>query len=116
MAIRAMDNVPVLDASAKLTDPAQDAVVADSGAVATKGLYEVRFILGASAAATMKLQRRNAANSGNVGDIPIVFVPAGASAEFILNYSLDASERVRAVMEAALTGDAAGAIQIEALA
>jgi hypothetical protein len=109
----ARGNAPIFNSVAEATNPASGAVMADTGAVAFRGLYDVRVIIGASATATFDVQRRNAANNANVGSVVTLYAAAGQSSEFILTYALDVGERIRVVMHASLTGTSTCAIQIE---
>lgn len=94
------------------TNPIDDALVADSGAVVYGGIYEVLVTIGASAAADVQVQRRNAANDANVGDTPVIKVPAGQSGQYRFWFNLAASERVRVVMDDALTGTLAASVNL----
>lgn len=94
----------------ELTNPADDALCADTGAVAFSGVYEFLVTIGASAAAHFQVQRRNAANGANVGAVPIAYGPAGQSGQYRFFFNLVAGERVRVVMDDALTGTVAVSI------
>ena len=89
------------------TNPADDALMADTGALAYAGTYEVLVTIGASAAAHFQVQRRNAANAANVGSVPIAYGPAGQSGQYRFFFNIAAGERLRVVMDDALTGTAA---------
>lgn len=99
----------------ELTDPTAGTVTADSGAVALGGNYEVIVTLGASAPAQFQLQRRNAANGANVGNVPIIYGPAGQSGQYRFLYRLEPTERVRVVMDDNLTGTAVVSLNLEQL-
>ena len=105
-------NLAIVESEGQTTNPGTTNVMADTGAL-DGGNYEVRALVGASAAATFALQRRNAANDGNVGDVPVLYVVAGSSAQFTLRYRVEAGERIRLMMHAALTGTAAAALNVE---
>lgn len=96
------------------TNPIDSALMADTGALSA-GSYEMLITIGASAAAHFAVQRRNSANDGNVGDVPIVYGPAGQSGQYRFLFKLEASERVRVIMDDALTGTAAVSINAERL-
>lgn len=113
MSMYSRGNAPILDSQGELTNPTTATVIADSGVVAFRGLYEVRVIIGGSVAAQFQLQRRNAANGANVGDVVGLYGAAGQSSQFVLNYYLDAGERVRLMMDDNLTGTAYCAITVE---
>lgn len=114
MAVRDIANPPILESVAKATNPADNAVMADTGDLSA-GFYEVRVIVGASVAAIFDIERRNAGNTANVGDVVTVYTPAGASAEVVLTYEVVLNESIRVIMDGALTGTAAAAIQVERL-
>lgn len=91
----------------ELTNPSDDALTADTGALPYTGHYEFLITIGASAAAHFQVQRRNAANGANVGAVPIIYGPAGQSGQYRVWVSIAAGERVRVVMDDALTGTCA---------
>jgi hypothetical protein len=96
--------------SASESNPTTATILADTGALATGGIFEARFILGASAAAIFALQRRNAANDATVGDVVLVYVAAGQSECPVLRFEIEADERIRVTMGANLTGTAAATV------
>lgn len=113
MADRMHTNRVFTNAGAKATNPTTASVLADTGALVA-GQYQFRVACGANAAAIFDIQHRNAANDGNItNEVPIVFTPANASGEFIFDFQIAASERVRVVPNANITGDAAVTIQWE---
>lgn len=115
MAIRDAGN-PALGpfAVAEATNPVDDALVADTGALSV-GNYDVIVTVGASAAAHFAVQRRNAANGANVGDVPILYAAAGQSGQYRFYYTLAEGERIRVIMDDALTGTVACSINAEKL-
>lgn len=115
MSARVLKNKPLLASVAQATDPTSGTVMADTGAVTAAGLYEFRIFPGASATAEFAVQRRNAANGANVGDVVVLYAAAGQTGGYILTYSLEVGERVRVVMNEAVTGSAAVAINGERL-
>lgn len=98
------------DSAGKQTNPTTATVLADTGA-ASASLYEVRVFVGCSAAATFNIQHRNAANDGNISDTVTLRAAAGQTAEYVLKYHLNQSERIRVLPEANITGDAEATIQ-----
>jgi hypothetical protein len=94
-----------------LTDPTSGTLMADSGAVPHTGLYRAYVGCNSTAAATFSIQRRNAANGANVGDVLTKYVTG--TAQFVYLFNLVASERVRVVMGANLTGNAAADVWLE---
>lgn len=100
----------------ELTNPIDEALVADTGAVAVPGLYEVLVTVGASAASQVRLERRNAANGANVGGTRVIYVVAGQSGQYRFRYVLETSERIRLVMDDALgAGALHGSLDLEKL-
>ncbi len=101
-----------LDASVKTTNPTTSDILADTGALAA-GMYEARVLVGASAAAIFAVQRRNAANDANVGDVVVIYCGAGVSVQHPLRMQIEPNERIRVTMEANLTGTGAAAIMAQ---
>lgn len=96
------------------TNPADDLLIADSGEVPNAGLYECIVSVGASAAADVAVQRRNAANAANVGDVVVLKVTGGnQTGQYRFLFKLEASERIRVIMDDALTGTIAAAVNLE---
>lgn len=111
-------NVPIgPESEGELTNPADDALVADSGAVTSGGIYEVLATVGASAAAEFQLQRRNTANDANVGDVVILKAAASQTAQYRFWFTVLVGERVRIVMDDALgAGTAYGSVNLMQMA
>lgn len=86
------------------TDPADDFVMADSGALTHGGTYEVIVTAGASVAAQFQVQRRNTANGANVGNVPLIYALAGQSGQYRFWFTVEKSERIRVVMDDAVSG------------
>lgn len=112
MAVRDFGVVPQINSEGKLTNPTTTTVLADTGQLIHAN-YEARLVVGASVAATFVLERRNAANTANVGNVPVVYTPAGQSGEYVFTYRLETNERLRCLPEANITGTAAATLQIE---
>jgi hypothetical protein len=113
MAAPAQGNAPIgPESEGRKTDPTSGTLMADSGAVPYAGIYRAYIGCSASAAAIFTIQRRNAANDDNTGDTMSKDVGPGA-AEFHYTYKLAASERIRVVMGANLTGGASCDVQLE---
>jgi hypothetical protein len=110
MAFRNESYVPVLDTQGKQTNPTTATVLADTGELSA-GMYEVRVTVGCSAAATMNVEHRNAANGGNVTDVVLLRVAAGQTGMYVFKYAVNVNERFRVVPEANITGDAEASIQ-----
>ena len=114
MGSRYFGNKAIIESEGELTNPSDDALTADTGEL-TRGIWEFRITVGASAAADVAVQRRNAANAATVGDVPIIKVPAGQSGQYLFTFALEARERVRVLMDDALTGTIAVTINGEKL-
>ena len=96
------------------TNPADDLLIADSGAVPNAGLFECIVSVGSSAAADVQVQRRNAANSATVGDVLILKVTGGnQTGQYRCLFKLEVSERIRVLMDDALTGTIAAIVNLE---
>lgn len=121
MAFRDFANPPTLDSQGKTTNPADGAVLADTGVLVNSNnqrskLFEVRVIVGNSAAGLYQIQHRNAANGANVAPSPFtVYVAAGQTCEVVLTIPIAPGERVRVTSDGGLTGTVAATIQAEAL-
>lgn len=98
-----------LSASADTTNPTTASILADTGAL-EGGVYDVRVVLGASAAAKFAVQRRNAANDANVGDVIIIYCAANVGLVHTLLTELEPNERIRITMATNLTGTAAASV------
>lgn len=97
-------NSPAVNASeGELTNPADESVTADSG-VLPAGQYEAFAVVSVSANAQVKFQHRNAANDANVFEGIGLYVLANSSVPIAWHFNLDKNQRVRIVMDDALTG------------
>ena len=90
--------------------PATNTLLCDTGALPV-GIYEFRLFLGAGAETVVNLEQRNATNTGNIGGIITLFVPAGATTEYVVSYDMAASQRLRLVMADNFAGTISAAIQ-----
>ena len=98
--------IPIIDSQGEQTNPTDATVMADTG-VLDSGFYEVLVTASASADAHFDLQRRNTANDGNTGDTIVFYAAAGAPVQLIFTYFVNDGERLRVIMDDALTGTAA---------
>lgn len=91
------------------TNPTTATVLADTGALAPSngGRFLVWVTIASDANAQFDIQRRNSANSANVGSVPTAYVPANDTRQFSFAFTLDASERIRVVPNANITGTCA---------
>jgi len=97
------------------TNPIDSALMATSGALALAGNYEVIATIGASAPAHFALERRNVADDANVGNVPIIYGPAGQHGQYRFLFHVEIGERLRVIMDDALTGSAAVTLNLEKL-
>lgn len=105
MSERQVNEAPIIDSQGELTDPADDTVVADTGQITSPGLYDILVLAVASASAQVKLQHRNAANTANVDDESGIYVPANQSVVVPWRFAINnKNERIRVIMDDALTG------------
>ena len=86
------------------TNPAIDAILADSGAIAAGGVTEATIILGGNVAAVCTIEQRNAANSANVNTQVIACAAGSVEQVKLPGVSLAANERIRVRLNAAVTG------------
>jgi hypothetical protein len=86
------------------TNPTDTLLLADTGAIATGGIYCVHVVGGSSAAGKVNIQRRNAANDANVGVVPILYGAAGEGIFVELKIEVETGERIRATNNGGLTG------------
>ena len=114
MAIRVAANPPGHVTEGEKADPPDNTLMADTGEL-TAGRIEVRVTIGASANAEFDLQHRNATNAANTGAVQHLRGAGTQSSEFVYTYSVAASERIRVVMGADLTGTAEASLQWEYL-
>lgn len=113
MAIFAAGNAPLWESEGALTNPDAGDVAADTGELKA-GIYDIRVVVGGTAAASWTVNRRNAANDADVGDQPLVYTAANTSQWVQLTMTLEASERVR-VLVSALTGTCSALVTAEPL-
>lgn len=118
MAIYDVGNPSIVESEGIQVNPVAGTVMADSGPVQNLvgANYEARIVFGASAAAVMQVERRNAANGANVGDVVVLFCGASSSEQVTLRYVLEPLERIRVTMQANLAaGSAAATVNLERL-
>lgn len=95
MSERQSNEAPYIGSEGELTNPADEAIVADTGAVTGSGIYEILALVSASANSQVKMARRNAANSADVGTVVGgLYVPANQTVPFVWKFFLDKTERV----------------------
>lgn len=103
------------DSQGKQTNPDDTTVMADTDVIATVGDFRAVCTLGASVVATWLVQHRNADNDASIVDDLLIYTRAGESLQFEWLVTTTAvSQRVRVMMEAAITGTAAASISLEA--
>jgi hypothetical protein len=86
-----------------LTNPAINAILADSGALAA-GVTGVKILFGGSVAAIATIEQRDAANTANVKTQTIAIVANQVICIDLPGVSFAASERIRLRLNAAVTG------------
>lgn len=91
-------------ATSEETNPQTTTALATFIATAT-GKYLLHIFIGATAACILNLERRNAANDGTTWSFRMDFTGATAApVEYVLRVDLTASERVRLIPDANVTG------------
>jgi len=115
MADKAPGNVPSINSEGKQTNPTANLLMADTGALTSRGVYEVRAVCGGSAAGIFQLERRNVANDSTLGSAVVIYTPTAASGEYVIESVAEVGERFRVIMNAGLTGTAAATLQTEIL-
>lgn len=116
MAFRTVSNPPAaFNSAGKTNNPTTATVLADTGALAS-AIYEVRVFVGCDVAATFVVQHRDAANTGNVGSVPVLRAAAGQTAEYVFTTALNANERMRVLPEANITGNAEATVEATRIA
>lgn len=103
-------STPIVDSQGEQTNPTTSTVMADTGTVTNPGFYEVFAVISATANAQFQLEHRNAANDGNTSDACVCYCAANAPAVLKGIYFVNASERLRVMMNANLTGDAVATV------
>ena len=109
------------DSQGEATNPTTATVMADTGVIQDGtggfnnggGVFEILVVASATATAEFVVQRRNSANSANVGDVVIFYCPANNTVSVPLRFELESGERFRVMMNANLTGDAVATIQAQ---
>jgi len=114
MAVFAPGNSTTWASEEALTNPSDTDVAADTGELAG-GIYDIRVLVGGTAAAKWIINRRNAANGADVGDQPTVYTAANTSQFAQFTMTLEASERVRVTVSGNVTGVLSALITAERL-
>lgn len=114
MAQRSVSEAPVTKSGGELTNPADEAIVADTGTLPA-GIYEVLALVSASANSQVKMARRDSANAADVGDVVGgLYVPANQTVPFAWKYYLNKDERVVLRMDdAQAAGTVWGSINVQ---
>ena len=78
-------------------------------------VYQVSWLVGASTAAIWQLEQCLSTGLGStaVRDVTFVQTPAGQSGQYVLSYKLQKGDRLRARLQAAITGAASCKISAE---
>jgi hypothetical protein len=86
-----------------LTNPALDAILADSGALAA-GQSSVKVMLGGNIACVATVEHRNAANAANINSQTVAIVANQVLELEFPGITFSASERIRVRNNAAIVG------------
>jgi hypothetical protein len=98
------------DTSGVTVNPAANAIIADTLAIAAGGQTNVKVIVGGNVATNIAVEWRNAANTATIKD-QIVAFPVNEAATFDFpGLSIGAGERIRLRVVAAVTGSVQGSI------
>lgn len=100
--------------TAEATNPSDEATVVETPALPA-GPYEVLVTPGASAAADFGLEQRNLANDGIIGTRIVIKAAAGQSGQYRFFFNIAEGQRMRLVMDDALTGSEAGVLNLRRL-
>jgi hypothetical protein len=96
-----------------LTNPAANAILADSGEI-NDGQHEMQLILSSNVAAVIFFEHRNTANTGNVFTQAFLI---GANQSFTVKIdkfvTLNAGERFRLRLNSGVTGTLQGSINVD---
>lgn len=95
-----------------LTNPATDAILADTGALSGAGSGRIKVVLGATIAAICTLERRNSTNSANVNSQVIACVANSPFEMEVPGESWADQERYRIRLNAAIVGSAQASVFI----
>jgi hypothetical protein len=87
-----------------VTNPATDAILADSGALAgDAGPQDVSILVGGTVLAVLTIEHRNAANGANLFS-QVITSPANDARQFWVTTRFNSSERVRVRLNVGVTG------------
>lgn len=130
MSLRQSNFPVVYDTQGEQTNPTTATVLADTGQLGNSiaspmsgtalitgggGIYEVLVVINSEVASVTEyvVQRRNAANGANVGDVPILYCPASSIHSELLRFEAESGERFRVLPNANITGDVTVTIQAQ---
>ena len=109
-----------MDSQGEKTNPTTATVMADTDTIDSHegggGIYEVLAVASASADAEFVIQRRNTANSANVGDTVTFYVPAKGTVSVPFRFEVERGERIRIMMDTNLTGVGVATVQVQRVA
>ena len=114
-------SVPVNSTGGLETNPSTDTLIAEIdstqlGAVLSGGsVYQVSWLVGASTNAVWQFEHCLSTGLGStaIRDQAFVQTPAGQSGQYVLSYKLQKGDRLRARLQAAITGVATCKISAE---
>ena len=120
MLSRIADYPIVRDSAGEQTNPTTSTVMADTGHRALftggTGFYEVLCAASTTANAQFQLEVRNRANDATVGDAHVFYCPANQTVAVPFRVQLESEQRLRIMMNANLTGDAAATVVAQRVA
>lgn len=88
-----------------VSNPAAGTVLADTGAVSEDSEYHAYIVGSSTANARVRIEHRNPDNTANSQSPIVLHVGANTPIELFVPVRLVKGERLRVVMDAALTGD-----------
>lgn len=95
------------------TNPAANAILADTGAFAISNNVDVRILVSSTVAAVIVFEHRNATDTANVTSH---IFPVAANSPLVVHvanaFSVGASERLRLRLNAAIVGQCQGSMNI----
>lgn len=116
MGVRDFGNPPKQSTQTLTTDPSTSALVAELNGL-RDGLYEVRYVIGASTGGLWRLEHALSTGLGSTGirDQVVVYTGSNQSSEFVLAYKAETGDRFRIVPMSSFTGTCYGKISAEAM-
>lgn len=116
MSWRNWGNPPIHSTAGLVADPSTTTLVAEITGL-TDNNYEARFVVGASTAAIWVLEHAlsSGVSSTSFRKASHVFTGSNQSAEFVLSFKAETSDRFRVRVASSFTGSAHATIQAEVI-